>query len=338
VTFRWRALGVGALALLAGCAGSPRRAGHASLPPPPPGTVPDAVPRAEPRASHGNPPFYEVNGERYVVRASAENYVERGVASWYGPDFQGHSTSSGERYDMYAMTAAHKTLPIPCYARITNLVNGRSIVVRINDRGPFVDNRIVDLSYAAATRLDIVRPGTAFVELRTVGPAESAGVATPVIVAAPPTAPPAIVAAAATAPPATPAVTSGATAPAVASTVGTIVAAPASAPGQQATPETSEAPEQAMTAEQAAVALPPASVPAALYIQVGAFADAGNAQRVVERLQAAGVAHVFSIAHADSGPLLRRVRVGPIATVEEFDRLAAQLATLGYPEARLAND
>ena len=311
---RGAALAVLAL-LLVSCASAPRRPAHGSLPPPP-GTVPDAVPRAEPRSSHGNPPFYEVNGERYQVRASADNYVERGVASWYGPDFQGRNTSSGERYDMYGMTAAHKTLPIPCYARITNLVNGRSIVVRINDRGPFVDNRIVDLSYAAATRLDIVRTGTAFVELRTVGPGEATPLSAPVIVAAPAPAVPAAT------PPATPA-SGAAPAPAMVAASGAITA-------------TSSATEPAQ--EAAVAALPPAPVPAALYIQVGAFADAGNAQRVVDRLQSAGVPHVFSVAHADAGALLRRVRVGPIATVEEFDRLAAQLAALGYPEARLAND
>jgi len=135
-----------------------------------PAQVPDAVPRAEPRAARGNPPFYEVFGERYVVLPTADGYVERGVASWYGPDFHGGSTSTGEQYDMYAMTAAHKTLPLPAYARVTNLQNGRSVVVRINDRGPFKKNRIIDLSYAAAVRLDIVREGTALVEVSVVGP------------------------------------------------------------------------------------------------------------------------------------------------------------------------
>ena len=98
----------------------------------------------------GNPPFYEVAGHRYVVLSSAAGYVERGVASWYGTEFHGLRTATGEPYDMFAMTAAHKTLPLPCYARVTNLSNGRSVVVRINDRGPFVANRIIDLSYTAA--------------------------------------------------------------------------------------------------------------------------------------------------------------------------------------------
>lgn len=132
--------------------------------------VPDAVPRAEPRSASGNPPFYEVMGRRYYVLASADGHRERGVASWYGEKFHGRRTSSGETYDMYAMTAAHKTVPIPAYARVTNLQNGRSVVVRINDRGPFVANRVIDLSYAAAHRLDMIRDGTAMVEVEIVGP------------------------------------------------------------------------------------------------------------------------------------------------------------------------
>ena len=99
--------------------------------------VPDAIPREEPRSASGNPPFYFVAGHRYVVLPSAAGYVERGVASWYGTEFHGLRTSTGEPYDMFAMTAAHKTLPLPCYARVTNLSNGRNVVVRINDRGPF---------------------------------------------------------------------------------------------------------------------------------------------------------------------------------------------------------
>jgi rare lipoprotein A len=144
-----------------------------STPPPPPANleaIPDAVPRSEPRSSRGNPVSYEVFGKRYFIAATAEGYKERGVASWYGPDFHARPTSSGEPYDMYAMTAAHKTLPIPCYARVTNLANGRSIVVRINDRGPFVDNRIIDLSYTAAHKLDMTRAGTTFVEVEVLTP------------------------------------------------------------------------------------------------------------------------------------------------------------------------
>jgi len=163
------AVAVAAVAL-AGCGGGPPR----QPAPVDAAEVPDAVPRAEPRAARGNPPFYEVFGKRYVVLPTADGFVERGVASWYGPGFHGESTSSGEPYDMHAMTAAHKTLPLPAYVQVTNLQNGRSVVVRVNDRGPFKDNRVIDLSYVAAAKLDMIREGTAMVEVRSVGPSSPA--------------------------------------------------------------------------------------------------------------------------------------------------------------------
>ncbi len=134
--------------------------------------VPDAVPRPEPRSRYGNPPSYVVRGRRYYTLASSSGYVERGIASWYGTKFHGHRTSSGEPYDMYRMSAAHRTLPLPTYARVTNLRNGRSVIVKINDRGPFHDNRLIDLSYAAAARLDILAEGTGLVEVRAIDPAQ----------------------------------------------------------------------------------------------------------------------------------------------------------------------
>jgi rare lipoprotein A len=117
----------------------------------------------------GNPSSYVVFGKRYRVLDSADGFVQRGVASWYGTKFHGRSTSSGEVYNMHAMTAAHKTLPIPVYVQVKNLDNGRSLVVRVNDRGPFVTGRIIDLSYAAAKKLGVDGPGTAKVEIRAVG-------------------------------------------------------------------------------------------------------------------------------------------------------------------------
>jgi rare lipoprotein A len=168
--------------LVSACSSTPRKPSipERSTPPPPPAdiaAIPDAVPRAEPRSSRGNPVSYEVFGKRYYLLPTAEGYKERGVASWYGPDFHSRATSSGEPYDMYAMTAAHKTLPIPAYARVTNLSNGRSVVVRINDRGPFVDNRIIDLSYSAAVKLDMTRAGTAFVEVEVITPGATGEIA-----------------------------------------------------------------------------------------------------------------------------------------------------------------
>ncbi len=127
------------------------------------------------RSRSGNPPFYDVLGKRYYVLSSSVGYWERGVASWYGPGFHKVRTSMGEPYDMYGMTAAHKTLPLPAYVQVTNLQNGRSVVVRVNDRGPFVGNRIIDLSYTAAAKLDMLRNGTAMVEVRTIDPRDAAG-------------------------------------------------------------------------------------------------------------------------------------------------------------------
>lgn len=128
--------------------------------------VEEPVPRQEPRSRYGNPESYSVLGRTYRVLDSADGFVERGIASWYGNKFHGKRTSSGEAYDMYAMTAAHKTLPIPVHVRVTNLDNGKSIVVRVNDRGPFKDGRIIDLSYAAAHKLEMTGAGTARVEIR----------------------------------------------------------------------------------------------------------------------------------------------------------------------------
>ncbi len=152
-----------ALLALAGCAREPLR--PAAPPAPVTPSAGEGVPRDEPRARSGNPPFYEVDGHRYVVLPSAVGYVEQGVASWYGPDFHGGRTSTGETYDMDAMTGAHPTLPLPAWVRVTNLENGRSVVVRLNDRGPFAKDRIIDLSRAAAEQLDMVRAGTARVEV-----------------------------------------------------------------------------------------------------------------------------------------------------------------------------
>jgi rare lipoprotein A len=162
-----------ALLVLAGCAREPLRPAPPPAPPPSPATPPTApgapgsVSRDEPRAKYGNPPFYEVGGRRYVVLPSAEGYVEQGVASWYGPDFHGGRTATGETYDMHAMTGAHPTLPLPTWVRVTNLGNGKSVVVRLNDRGPFARGRIIDLSRAAAEALDMIGAGTARVEVQS---------------------------------------------------------------------------------------------------------------------------------------------------------------------------
>lgn len=258
---------VGALLLLlAACPSAPPRRAPPLPPPPPqaPESIPDAVPTVEPRSKSGNPPFYEVYGKRYFVLKSSAGYLERGVASWYGSDFHGGRTANGDKYDMYAMTAAHKTLPLPCHVRVTNLANGRSIVVRVNDRGPFVANRIIDLSYAAATKLEIVRQGTALVEVQAISP-------------------------------------------------------------------------QAAAAPQSAT---PAHVPALneLYVQAGAFAEQANADALLARLRATGIGAAFVRRDDVDGRALYRVRVGPVPSVAEFDRVVEELRAIGVTDARLALD
>lgn len=127
--------------------------------------VTDASPRPDPILSAGNKSPYTVNGVTYEILEDHSNYREQGIASWYGAKFNGHETSNGEIYDLYLASAAHKTLPIPSYARVTNLDNGKSVVVRVNDRGPFHSERLIDLSYAAAVKLDYMEKGTARVEV-----------------------------------------------------------------------------------------------------------------------------------------------------------------------------
>ncbi len=127
------------------------------------------IPKTTP-SSAGNPSSYVVAGKRYYVLNSPDGFKQRGIASWYGKKFHGRKTSNGEIYNMYAMTAAHKTLPIPVYVRVKNLSNGRTVIVKVNDRGPFISGRIIDLSYAAAQKLDIIGTGTARVEINTLAP------------------------------------------------------------------------------------------------------------------------------------------------------------------------
>jgi rare lipoprotein A len=305
------------LLLLAGCSHAPRRPGPPPtqvsptaptapttvLPgrPPDVSQIPDAVPKFEPRSEHGNPPFYVVAGRRYAVLQSSTGYVERGVASWYGTEFHGLRTSTGESYDMFAMTAAHKTLPLPCYARITNLSNGRSAVVRINDRGPFVANRIVDLSYSAAAKLDMIRNGTAFVQLEVLTPAA------PTVTASLPVSTPAV----------------------AATTLGVSSVPPATTLSAPAAGASSPAPADAVPS--------PVSAPTTFYIQVGAYSKAQNADNVARRLRVNGIEHVMTLAPTAT-QALQRVRIGPIQSVQQFDKLIAQLQTLGFPNARLAQD
>jgi rare lipoprotein A len=299
---------------LAACFSAPRKQSPSATPqpqpterPPPPDSVPDMVPRSEPRSRNGNPPFYDVLGKRYFVLSSSVGYVERGVASWYGPGFHKVRTSTGEPYDMYAMTAAHKTLPLPAYVRVTNLQNGRSIVVRVNDRGPFVGNRIIDLSYTAATKLDMLRNGTAMVEVRSLEPASGE-----IPLAAPAAAP--------------------------------LNAAPLNATpiiagsGAPPAPSPAGSPPLNAAADPAAGAASVVPVPRALYIQAGAFSDPKNAERLMEKLRGGAYGKVFVRDNEIAGRRMYRVRIGPVASVAEFDRLVAALERDGVNDAHLALD
>jgi len=161
------------LALLTACSTSPVVQGPTDGPPAKAidvSKIPDAVPRIEPLSRGGNPETYEQWGKQYKVLKSSKGYVAKGMASWYGTKFHGRKTSNGEHYDMFAMSAAHKTLPLPTYLKVKNLEDQRSIIVRVNDRGPFHDDRIIDLSYVAAAKLGILKNGTARVEIRAINP------------------------------------------------------------------------------------------------------------------------------------------------------------------------
>jgi rare lipoprotein A len=330
---------------LAGCFSTPRRTAPAPASPAPPvlsvppaaASVPDAIPRPEPHARYGNPPFYDVFGKRYYVLSSSVGYWERGVASWYGPGFHKERTSTGELYDMYGMTAAHKTLPLPAYVRVTNLQNGRSVVVRVNDRGPFVGNRIIDLSYTAAAKLDMLRNGTAMVEVRAIDP--SVPPLPPVVTAS--TTP-----AAASTPAAAPVAAAlvimplAATPPAAAPSTAVSLAAAPGATTPPAVPPAIAAANAAPEAASASGAAPaaPGFTRPTLFIQAGAFSDPANAERLAQKLRGDNLGKVFVRNDVIAGRKMYRVRIGPVPDVAEFDRVVAALERAGIGDAHLALD
>jgi rare lipoprotein A len=274
-----------------------------------------------------------VFGKRYYVLASSTDYVERGVASWYGPGFHTIRTSAGEPYDMYAMTAAHKTLPLPAYVRVTNLQNGRSVVVRVNDRGPFVGNRIIDLSYTAASRLDMLRDGTAMVEVRAIDPALPMRDPSAPLLAVAPIPPSSGHGGAASAAPASAGVvaTRAATAAITPATVAPANASIAGAAAVDVTPVSATA----VSVQATAPALAPRS---ALFVQAGAFADPVNAERLAAKLRGGGYGKIFVRDDFIAGRRMYRVRIGPVPDVPEFDRIVAALEQAGVHDAHLALD
>jgi rare lipoprotein A len=258
-----------------------------SGPPPDVDKLPEPVPHWEPRSAYGNKSPYTVLGHTYRVLPSAKGYVERGIASFYGNKFHGYKTSSLENYDMYKFSAAHKTLPLPSYARVTNLANGKSVIVRINDRGPFHENRLIDLSYAAAVKIGIWPKGTGMVEVRAIDPSH---------------------------PEATP--------PPVAVVNGQL---------QPATPSTRGEPA-------GAASVPVLGSHPAIYLQVGAFADASNAERLAQRLRAANLGAVQVNEVQSNGRTVRRVRVGPLPDAEQADAIARRIEAMGLPHPQVAVD
>lgn len=250
--------------LMSACSSRPARDSAPSTSSIPGGLPDDATPRKEPRSRYGNGPLYEVFGVRYRVLDSSYGYQERGVASWYGQKFHGQPTSSREPYDMYAMTAAHKTLPLPTFVQVRNLSNNKTVVVRVNDRGPFVDNRIIDLSYSAAQKLDMVTDGTGLVEVTALSfdepPEASAGTA------------------------------------------------------------------------------PKSRQPGKIFVQVGAFGDAGNARRRYAMLRDSGIGTAFVHEDQSQQQTLYRVRIGPVADVDQYDSLVAHLAQLGIRDTHLVTE
>lgn len=333
---RWT-LALATALLLAACGTLPQARAPAPQPvpappsppavPPPPrdlAAIPDAVPRTEPRSRYGNPSSYVVFGRRYYLLASSEGHVERGTASWYGPGFHAARTSSGEPYDMYAMTAAHKTLPLPAYARVTNLRNGRSVVVRINDRGPFVGDRIIDLSYTAAWKLDMLRTGTAPVEVRVLSPGADLPAVQTAATAAPGTALPAGVALA-------PVQTN----PPVAQATVAPSPPPAGIAGLPAAAASPLPPLAAAAGGTAAIAA--ANSPGTM-LQAGAFFEQANARGLVTRLAAAGIGNAVVRETRAGARRIWQVRVGPVDGALEIDDMLERLRLAGVANARPAFD
>lgn len=280
-------------------------------------SVPDAVPKSEPKAKYGNPKSYVVFGKRYYTKPSSQGHVETGGASWYGTKFHGRKTSSGERYNMYAMTAAHKTLPLPTYAKVTNLENRRSVIVKINDRGPFHGKRIIDLSYAAATKLGVVKNGVARVEVRAIDTArpEALESVRPTVVSARKHKP-------------RPSETELATKEEGSIVMGPVVVKKRPKPKTVSPPVVSEAPPFGPTVVAESTASRPASR-SNLYLQVGAFGDRGNAEQLRTRLVRYLEEQVDVKGSTGASAPLYKVRIGPIASDTEAARVSQKLAALG---------
>jgi rare lipoprotein A len=288
--------------------------------------IPDAEPRIEPYANRGNKP-YVVFGKTYTPQIDQQPVKQRGRGSWYGKKFHGQRTSSGEPYDMYKMSAAHPTLPIPSYARVTNLANGRSVVVRVNDRGPFHSSRIIDLSYTAALKLGYIGHGSAELEVQRILPDEIRqmelarnGGAAPVVASAAPQRTMPLVAVASTAPAAmsAPAAVETEAVPMPLTTV--------SAPAEMLAAPVSAA--MAPAAPVAATASP--TTGSGYYLQLGAFSQAANAQAAREQHAQRWNGHLQQVDIVENNSLFR-LYGGPFANRADAEATARQMQAGGGP-------
>jgi rare lipoprotein A len=253
---KWIAITFVYLSLIS-CSSVTEQADRAPSSPPDVSKIPNAIPKDAPPSKYGNPTSYSVLGKRYYTLSSSQGYQQKGIASWYGAKFHGRRTSSGEKYDMYAMTAAHKALPLPSYVEVTNLNNGRKVIVKVNDRGPFHDNRLIDLSYTAAKKLGIIAHGTGLVEVRVI--------------------------------------TGG------------------------------EMPVNIVTKIQQKPIIDTIATPASMYLQVGAFSTSTNAQQFKTKVQN----QIDDQVIITSDGILYRVRIGPLATIQDGDSLTSRLLEFG---------
>ena len=263
------------------------------IPPAEIANIPAPVVRAEPRSKYGNPASYVVFGERYHVLPTARDYVETGRASWYGPGFHEKLTSTRESYDMHAMTAAHKTLPIPCFVEVTNLENGRRIIVRVNDRGPFVAGRIIDLSYAAAHKLDMVEAGTI--------PVRVVALTTP---------------------------------------TNQVVNYEKLAGNPGLPRQTYDVPANTTAVDSSSNIATHSdtnysSTPSVIFLQLGAFANQDNALALQEKLTNQLEQGVMVFSDTNSGRLLHRVQIGPLADPATAELTKDRLWRLGYHDVKI---
>ncbi|WP_036997974.1 septal ring lytic transglycosylase RlpA family protein [Metapseudomonas resinovorans] len=272
--------------------------------------IPDAVPMPHYGSFKANP--YTVLGKTYYPMSDARRYQAVGTASWYGTKFHGQATANGEAYDLYGMTAAHKTLPLPSYVRVTNLDNGRTVILRVNDRGPFYSDRIIDLSFAAAKKLGYAESGTARVKVEGIDPHEwwaAQGRPVPMVLAQP-----------------------------------KMVAQPQPQAKPQSAVQVASAPIEQYTPppQQHAAAVLPVQIDAkkndslaasGLYLQVGAFANPDAAELLKAKLSGTVSAPVFISSVVRNQQILHRVRLGPIGTQGEAQQLqdSLRLANLGQP-------